>query len=205
MVTTDRRRIAFRLRDLNEALVEAWNTEFVGAEDVTVSRGDILGERADAIVSPANSFGFMDGGIDLHYLKRFGWDLQERLREALARDHEGELAVGQAIIIETFDPTIPYLISAPTMRVPMDVSTTANAYLAFRAAIRAVQEHNRTSPSAIGSILCPGVGTGVGRMAPRTCAVQMQAAFCLAYKGQTLAPMTLAQAHAEHERLVRGR
>ena len=32
---------------------------------------------------------------------------------------------------------IKYLISAPTMRVPMDVCNTANAYLAFRAIILA--------------------------------------------------------------------
>ena len=30
---------------------------------------------ADAIVSPANSFGFMDGGIDMVYSKRFGWQM----------------------------------------------------------------------------------------------------------------------------------
>ena len=32
---------------------------------------------------------------------------------------------------------IRYLISAPTMRIPLDVSKTVNAYLAFRAIIRA--------------------------------------------------------------------
>ena len=32
---------------------------------------------------------------------------------------------------------IRYLISAPTMRVPTNVSQTANAYLAFRAVLRA--------------------------------------------------------------------
>lgn len=32
---------------------------------------------------------------------------------------------------------IKYLISAPTMRVPEDVSDTVNAYLAFRAVLRA--------------------------------------------------------------------
>ena len=58
---------------------------------------------------------------------------------------------GSAVIIPTYDkdvstvqvePTdnggvpIPYLISAPTMRVPEDVSDTVNAYLAFRAVLR---------------------------------------------------------------------
>ena len=60
---------------------------------------------------------------------------------------------GQAAIIPTFpdgtpevdtckkgcneDRPIKYLISAPTMRVPLDVMDTANAYLAFRAIILA--------------------------------------------------------------------
>ena len=32
---------------------------------------------------------------------------------------------------------IHYLVSAPTMRIPMDVSETVNAYLAFRGILRA--------------------------------------------------------------------
>ena len=51
---------------------------------------------------------------------------------------------GDAIIIPTYPPdadenkeegSIKYLISAPTMRVPMNVSETVNAYLAFRACL----------------------------------------------------------------------
>ena len=43
------------------------------------SHPEILESSADAIVSPANSFGYMDGGIDLVYLHRFGWELQTAL------------------------------------------------------------------------------------------------------------------------------
>ena len=32
---------------------------------------------------------------------------------------------------------IRYLVSAPTMRIPLDVSDTVNAYLAFRGTLRA--------------------------------------------------------------------
>lgn len=45
------------LRDRNEALVEAWRREFGGLANVEVSCGDIFDVPADAIVSPANSFG----------------------------------------------------------------------------------------------------------------------------------------------------
>jgi O-acetyl-ADP-ribose deacetylase (regulator of RNase III) len=72
----------FLLRDRSSAVVEAWRAEFIEAPDVEVSGGDIFDLSADAIVSPANSFGFMDGGIDLVYSQHFGWGLQERLRES---------------------------------------------------------------------------------------------------------------------------
>ncbi len=67
-----------------------------------------------ALVSPANSFGYMDGGIDLAYTERFGWDLQDRLRGMLSGRHFGELPVGQAVILETLDREYPFLVSAPT-------------------------------------------------------------------------------------------
>jgi hypothetical protein len=115
-------------------VVRAWEKYFKGIANVRISHGDILERPADAIVSPANSFGYMDGGIDLVYLRRFGWELQTRLQAHLRDEHDGELPVGQATIVETFDTAIPYLVSAQTMRIPMNVSSTINAYLAFRAA-----------------------------------------------------------------------
>src|SRR5262249_15026237 len=127
----------FLLRDRNLAMVEAWLTEFAQAPDVEVSHGDIFELSADALGTPGNSFGFGAGGIDLVYSQHFGWGLQERLRDRLRADYDGELPVGQALIVETLDRQMPFLVSAPTMRVPMDVSQTVNAYLAFRAVIRA--------------------------------------------------------------------
>ena len=134
--------VTFHLRDIDADVVRAWEKHFKTIEGVKISAGEIFELEADAIVSPANSFGYMDGGIDLVYIHRFGWQLQECLQSHLREQHDGELPVGQATIVETFEPSIPYLISAPTMRVPMNVSGTLNAYLAFRAAIRVVKQHN---------------------------------------------------------------
>src|SRR5262249_41077917 len=94
----------FHLRDINGELVEAWKTPSTGIDNVQISAGDIFDLKADAIVSPANSFGYMDGGIDLVYIRRFGWDLQDRLQSHLKQHHDGELPVGQAAIVETLDP-----------------------------------------------------------------------------------------------------
>lgn len=134
--------VRFDLRDRNPAVVDAWAAHFAGVDQVRVQVGDIFQDEADALVSPANSFGFMDGGIDLVFSEQCGWDLQARVQERIRRDFHGELLVGQAFVVPTLDAVWRHLICAPTMRVPADVSGTPNAFLAFRAALLAVQAHN---------------------------------------------------------------
>jgi O-acetyl-ADP-ribose deacetylase (regulator of RNase III) len=98
--------------------------------NVVVHRGSILDVHCDAVVSPANSFGFMDGGIDALYTHHFGIEVQIRVGRAIYERHHGELIVGNATIVETGNPHIPYLIDAPTIRVPMILRDTASLYLA---------------------------------------------------------------------------
>jgi len=171
------------LRDRNSELVDQWNYYFKDEENVTASCGDIFTDdfsiaphmKVDAIVSPANSFGFMDGGIDCAYSEYFGWRMSENLRSKIYMEHDGELLVGQATAIDirlSNDITpIPYLISAPTMRTPLDVSNSPNAFLAFRAALRVAKKNN------FESILCPGLATSVGKMPYHKCAMQMYEAW----------------------------
>ena len=167
------------LRDRNLTLCNYWKDIFSKEPDVNVSCGDIFEEgehlNVDAIVSPANSLGFMDGGIDYVYSEYFGWKMSSDLQEHLWQHHDGELLVGQAAIIDirksNANTKIPYLISAPTMRVPMDVSKTVNAYLAFVATLRVAMDNG------IKSLLCPGLGTAIGKMPYDICAVQMYEAY----------------------------
>jgi O-acetyl-ADP-ribose deacetylase (regulator of RNase III) len=173
-------------------MVAAWAAEFEGVDGVTSSCGDIFdGTLADALVSPANSFGFMDGGIDAVYSRRFGARLQSKLQDLIRNFHDGELPVGHAQVVKLNDPSFDYLISAPTMRVPMDVSMTANAYLAFRAVVRIVNRHNvevrklaqkKVDYESLGikfitKVLCPGLGTAIGQMPYEKCAKQMRRAY----------------------------
>lgn len=164
------------LRDINPRMAAAWRAAFDGVDGVHVGLGDIFEQAADAIVSPANSFGFMNGGIDLIYSRHFGWELQERLQAHIESAWHGEIPVGMAAVVPTEDPEIPWLISAPTMRAPGVVAETMNAYLAFRASLLAVQRFNRTADAPIRSLLCPGLGTAVGLMPPGRCASQMRMA-----------------------------
>lgn len=194
--------VTYYLRDINLNMVAAWQRYFGDIDTVRVSHGDIFAVEADAIVSPANSFGFMDGGIDLVYSLRFGWQLQNRLRQRLQEEYDGELPVGMAVLMETHDPQIPYMVSAPTMRVPTDVSDTLNAYLAFRATLRLLERFNQANPGAIRSVLCPGLGTATGNMSPEICARQMHAAYMQIIGGQAWQPRSVNDILLEHYRLL---
>lgn len=195
--------ITVRLRDRNPAMVESWERHFEDVESVEVSKGDIFGVKADAIVSPANSFGYMDGGIDGAYSEHFGMSLEVGLRRVLAEEHGGELAVGSAVIVRTGASDIPWMVSAPTMRVPGPVPNTLNAYLAFRAALRAVVAHNDTGPRRpIGSVLCPGLASAIGRMPADRVARQMRFAYDVVLGGRRW-PGTVAAIYESQRELLR--
>jgi O-acetyl-ADP-ribose deacetylase (regulator of RNase III) len=187
----------FTLKAIAPELAEAFCRAFAGVPNVRVSGGDILAESADAIVSPANSFGYMDGSLDLLYSKYFGWGVEKRVRAVILEEHDNELPVGQAVLVETGHPRIRHLICAPTMRVPMDVSKTTNAYLAFRAVLRLMRG------CRFDSVLVPGLGTGEGRMPPERCARQMRYAWDVVMGGRVETMGGLARAVETQIRLLR--
>lgn len=191
------------LRDIKPDMCAAWNHFFKDVEDVEVSCGHILeGISADAIVSPANSYGFMDGGIDAIYTMHWGQQMEDRLRGLLYEEYDGELPVGEAVIIPTGGSDVKWLISAPTMRVPMPVDKTVNAYLAFRAVLREVKKHNETHSDKIETIICPGLGTAVGQMPYHTCAKQMFFAYVTVVLGVKQQVNDMMDAWALHDNLV---
>ena len=140
--------------------------------------GDLLELDCDALVSPANSFGYMDGGID-HQIDRFyEGDAQRQVLAVVADQFHGELPVGVATIIPMATRRFLFLVVAPTMRVPGDdLGGTIHAYLALRAAFGVVLDHNRHSGGRISTLAVPGLGTGVGGMAAEESARQMRATY----------------------------
>ena len=183
------------LRDKNIEIVNAWKAQFYNYDNITISRGNIFDLEADAIVSPANSFGFMDGGIDLAYSEYFGWNLGKMLQNKIQDKFYGEIPVGVATIIKTDNEKIKYLISAPTMRVPANISNTVNAYLAFRASLIEVKIFNKNNTEKISSILCPGLGTLTGKISPENCAIQMKYAYDSIIENKILFPSSLHDVH----------
>ncbi len=144
----------------DEDLGVAWKKCFSYHNTVSIIEGDICNIECDAIISPANSFGFMDGGLDYALSEKFGWDLQKRLQKIIGKRPVQELLVGEALIISTGSKDIPWLISAPTMRVPMQVKRSINPYLAMKAILSEVLLHKELPE--IETIAVPGLGTGVG-------------------------------------------
>jgi Macro-like domain len=87
------------LHTFDSAMAAAWRKSFGGAPGVVVVESDILEGQCDAVVSPANSFGYMDGGIDLAYRRYFGLELQSRVQTKIKSEFRGELPVGQAMVV----------------------------------------------------------------------------------------------------------
>jgi O-acetyl-ADP-ribose deacetylase (regulator of RNase III) len=164
---------------LDPELEAAWREAFETLGKVVgVHRADYFAKDADAMISPANSFGIMDGGLDLAIRAELGVEVEARVQKAILDEHHGELPVGGALVIPTDHARWPYLVVAPTMRVPELVSQSLNAYLAFRAALTAVLRFNETKPARpIRSLISPGLATGIGHMSPRRCAAQMSVAY----------------------------
>ncbi len=183
------------LAAIEPRLIDAWRDCFFTEKDVTIIEADITKLICDAMVSPANSFGFMDGGLDYALSERFGWDLEKKLQQRIKNLPEGELLVGQAMIMETGDKTVPLLISAPTMRIPtnFNIDTSVNAYLAMKAILIKATKDERISSVAI-----PGLCTGVGRMQPIIAARQMFQAYKEIILGERMDFKTFGEAQKYH-------
>ena len=68
------------LIDRSQLLVDCWKAQFAGRPAVEVLAGDNFQRPGDAIVSPANSFGIMDGGLDLAIRDQLGLAVERKVR-----------------------------------------------------------------------------------------------------------------------------
>jgi O-acetyl-ADP-ribose deacetylase (regulator of RNase III) len=155
----------------------------------------------DCLVSPANSFGLMDGGMDAAITRFFGGALQERVQQRILAEFLGEQPVGTSMIVETGHPKHPYLAHTPTMRIPMPIARTDYAYLATWAMLTAVHRHNREAEQPIRSVACSGLGTGVGRMPFAEAARQL----ALAYRNYLSPPEQITAPFARERQWQIGR
>jgi O-acetyl-ADP-ribose deacetylase (regulator of RNase III) len=173
------------LMAVDDALEAAWSELARERPGLVVHRGAVeeVGELygVDAVVSPANSFGRMGGGIDLAYSRWFP-GIEARVRAASGADRGGELPVGAAVVVATGVERPAWLISAPTMRRPgTRLTRDGTAALAAATAVLRLWRDGtlpdgRPVRPAVSTIALPGLGTGTGGLDPRVCARQVGAA-----------------------------
>lgn len=156
------------LIDLDADVAEALTRAFAPWPDVAVRQGDLLAIAENTVVSPANGYGFMDGGIDAAYAAALP-GVEDAVRDAIARRPEGHLPLGAAVLVPVSHPRIECVIAATTMLMPEAVDSD-NAYRAMRAVLRVAAG----APDRVRSVYCPGLCTGVG-MVPADSAAQAMA------------------------------
>lgn len=143
-----------------------FNVECVESNIKMVRSNYFRDEKLVGYVSPANSYGYMDGGIDKIYMQMFS-NIEKNVRSAIQNlpiaNYDGNtqnkiLPVGHAVKVKANDSSV--LIAAPTMLYPMDVSDTQNAYEATKAVMECIHDENLE----ISVLFLPGMATGVGNM-----------------------------------------
>jgi len=119
---------------------------------IYIKKGDLTNISCDAIVNPANSYGYMGGGV-AGAIKRIGGIEIEK--QAVSKS---PIPVGDAIYTDAGSLPCKYVIHAPTMKKPAMRIDVGNVRLATKAALELGLKLN------IKTIAIPGMGTGVGRV-----------------------------------------
>lgn len=127
-------------------------------------------KKIECVVSPANSFGLMDGGYDLALTEYYGTQLQQRVQDYIIKHYLGEQPVGTSFIIETQKDN-QYLIHTPTMRTPERVTDARIIYQCMRTTLIEAINNN------IKSILIPMFATHTGNVKPQITAKMMYKAY----------------------------
>ncbi|MCD6468154.1 MAG: macro domain-containing protein [Thermoplasmata archaeon] len=125
---------------------------------LTVKKGDITRVVCDAVVNPANSLGYMGGGV-AGVIKRVGG--LEIEKEAVSK---APIPVGSAVATTAGLLPCRFVIHAPTMEKPAMRTSVEKVRRATRAAFVVAKK------LGLKSIAFPGMGTGVGGVDTRDAA-----------------------------------
>lgn len=161
-----------------QEMCDAFRYRFAGLAGVRIIRGLFQElEPHDAFVTAGNAFGIMTAGIDAAVIDRLGTDLMRRVQDRILNEYLGEQPVGTAFLERTGDADIPFLVHAPTMRVPGSIEGTDKVYSSTWAALVAIHAHNVASSEKIETAGFPAMGTGFGGVSFDECARQMAVAY----------------------------
>ena len=119
--------------------------------------GNPLAYDIDAVVSPANTKGIMNGGFDAVLRRFFGTIIEVRARQYLEKH---PLDVGQAAAIKTSHKTVRWLIISPTVSIKGN-GFSGNDTVAYACGYNSVIAANRAGATSLGMT---GLGTGAGAL-----------------------------------------
>lgn len=131
----------------------------------------IKNTKVQCVVSPANSFGIMDGGYDLALTKWYGNQLQMRVQKYIIAHYYGEQPIASSFIIGAGKDN-QYLIHTPTMRMPEKIVDTRVIYQAMRTTLMVAKQNKMES------ILIPMFGGLTGCVRPQVVAEMMYLGYC---------------------------
>ena len=127
-------------------------------------------DDVECVVSPANSFGLMDGGYDAAITDCFGGELQKEVQKYILSNYFGEQPVGTSFLIK-IPHTNKCLIHTPTMRTPEVIRDKLTIYQCMRSTLMCAIKND------IKSIVIPLFGGGCGGVHPQTIAYMMKRAY----------------------------
>ncbi|MFH0870121.1 MAG: macro domain-containing protein [archaeon] len=117
---------------------------------IEIRKGSIVTLQVHCIVNPANSFGFMGGGVAEAIKKVGGQGIEDEAIE------QAPIQVGTAVMTGAGDLVCHKVIHAPTMHNPAEKSDSHKVMCAVKAALELAESEGMQS------IAFPGMGTGVG-------------------------------------------
>jgi len=196
--------LEFILLDLKHALIEEWKSalkehipevidKFSIAESTLEDLKSGPHEQFDCIVSPANSYGRLDGGFDYYIAEALSPDdvlaPTAFVQSALYKRWKGFAPPGSCTIIplkgSSFENNIhgcAYIALCPTMRRPESVTWNREiVYNLMWSILVSLEQHNAALDDSmqvgtgvrIQKVLMTGLGTGVGGVSSARCAQQM--------------------------------
>jgi O-acetyl-ADP-ribose deacetylase (regulator of RNase III) len=167
--------------DTDQTVVTALMSAFKHDATYALGKFEELTTPWDAIISAGNSFGIMDGGVDLAVRNFFGPSIQETVQNIIRVRHFGEQPVGTAAVVPTKHKDHPWVVYAPTMSMPQPIAHTHNVYYAMLASLHAIATHNKQGhilkAGIIKEVICTGLGTLTGKVPPPIAATQMRLAY----------------------------
>ncbi len=166
------------LLDRKQQMCDEWIKYFKDFSDVEVVCDNIEYydiTNVDCLVSPANSYGIMNGGYDLALTRMFGNCLQEKVKEYIINNFYGEQTVGSSIIVD-IPNTNKKLIHTPTMRIPSPIVDSEIVYTSMRSTLICALNNN------VKSIIIPAFGGDTGMLPMRIVAKEMFKAYIQIFK-----------------------